>query len=51
MVACPAVLAAYDLYVHLDPVVLTVVHKGNHPIVLLDAIDRHARLAVPAADL
>jgi hypothetical protein len=30
---------------------LMVVHKRNSLIVLLDAIDSHARLAVPGADL
>jgi hypothetical protein len=32
-------------------VFLTVVHKGNRVILLLDAIDSYSRLAVPPADL
>jgi hypothetical protein len=40
-----------SLYVHLDRVLLTVVHKGNSLVVLLNPIDGHARLAVPCARL
>ena len=45
------VLPSCGLYFHLNRVFLTVVHKGNSLIVLLDTIDGHARLAVPGADL
>ena len=39
------------LYFHLNRVFLTVVHKGNRVILLLDAIDNHARLAIRGAEL
>jgi hypothetical protein len=39
------------LYFHFNRVFLTVVHKGNGLILLLDAIDSDSRLAVSPADL
>jgi hypothetical protein len=44
-------LTACGLYFHLNRVLLTVVHKRNNLIVSLDAIDGHAHLTVPGADL
>lgn len=41
-----SVLTVCGLYCYLNRMFLTVVHKGNSLIELLDAIDRHARLAV-----
>jgi hypothetical protein len=40
-----------NLYVHLNCVLLTVVHKRNNLIVSLDTIDSHAHLAIPRARL
>ena len=39
------------LYFHLNRMFLIIVYKGNSLVWLLDAIDRHAHLAVPGADL
>jgi hypothetical protein len=39
------------LYFHLNRVLLIIVYKGNNLVWLLDAINGHARLAVPGADL
>jgi hypothetical protein len=44
-------LTVRSLYLHLNRMFLMVVHKGYSLIVLLDAIDSHARLAVSGADL
>ena len=38
-------------YVDLNRVLLMVIHKGNCHIVLLNAINAHAHLAAPGADL
>ena len=46
-----SMLTACGLYVYLNGVFLTVVHKKNSLIVSLDAIDSHAHLAVPGARL
>ena len=44
-------LTAYGLYLHLSRVFLMVVYKGNSLIMLLEAIDGYAHLAVHGADL
>ena len=44
-------LTACGLYFHFNRVLLMVVHKMDSLIVLLDAIDSHARLAVSGAAL
>ena len=44
-------LTPCGLYLHINRVVLMVIYKRNSPILLLNAIDHHARFAVPGADL
>lgn len=44
-------LTSCGLYFYLNHVVLAVVHKRNSSMLLLDAIDNHARPAIPGSDL
>jgi hypothetical protein len=39
------------LYFHINRVFLIIIYKGNNIVWLLDAIDGHAHLAIPGADL
>jgi hypothetical protein len=47
----PSLLTSCCLYFYLNQVFLTIVHKGNSVVLLLDAIDSDSRRAVPRADL